>query len=72
MEFARRNRTAVMCAERFFWKCHRRLVSDYITARGDRVIHILGPGETRVHDLSDGVQVREDGNLIYRLVSAGE
>lgn len=72
MDLARRSRTAVMCAERFFWKCHRRLVSDYLTARGDRVIHILGPGETRIHGLSGGVDVQEDGTLIYRPVTAGE
>src|SRR5205814_2363343 len=33
-EIAAGKRTAIMCAESVFWRCHRRLVSDYLTANG--------------------------------------
>ncbi len=36
-----KNRTAVMCAERLYWRCHRRFISDYLTMKGWKVIHIL-------------------------------
>ena len=31
---------AVMCAEKLYWKCHRRLLSDYLTAQHVKVVHI--------------------------------
>jgi len=56
-----------MCAERFFWRCHRMLLSDYLTVRGWQVIHILGPGQSRAHSLTPGAQV-EAGVLVYHSV----
>ena len=35
---------AVMCAEAVWWRCHRRIISDYLIAAGETVKHILGPG----------------------------
>jgi uncharacterized protein (DUF488 family) len=32
LEFARAKRTAYMCSEGLYWRCHRRLVSDYLLA----------------------------------------
>ena len=37
-------RSTVMCAESLWWRCHRRIISDYLIAAGDEVLHILGPG----------------------------
>jgi uncharacterized protein (DUF488 family) len=34
--------TAIMCAEAVWWRCHRRIVADYLLARGLEVIHIMG------------------------------
>ncbi|HEY3520269.1 MAG TPA: DUF488 domain-containing protein [Rhodanobacteraceae bacterium] len=34
-------RTAVMCSEAVWWRCHRRLISDWFQAHGVRVLHIL-------------------------------
>ncbi|MBN2313451.1 MAG: DUF488 domain-containing protein [Sedimentisphaerales bacterium] len=45
-------RTTVMCAEKLYWKCHRRILSDYLISQGVEVIHILGPGESSIHKLS--------------------
>jgi uncharacterized protein (DUF488 family) len=32
--------TAIMCAERVYFQCHRMLVSDYLKTRGHTVLHI--------------------------------
>jgi uncharacterized protein (DUF488 family) len=34
---------AVMCAEAVWWRCHRRIITDYLLAAGETVFHILGP-----------------------------
>ena len=60
------SRTAVMCAEKLYWKCHRRLLSDYLTARHIKVIHILDPGKTSEHKLTQGAVITETG-VIYPL-----
>ncbi len=67
LSLAGRLPTAVMCAESLYWKCHRRLLSDYLTAHGVTVIHILGHGSTRPHTLTSGAAVCEDGTVTYPL-----
>lgn len=59
--------TAIMCSEAVWWRCHRRIIADYLLARGRRVLHIMGPGQTVATELSEGVVVREDGKLSYPL-----
>jgi uncharacterized protein (DUF488 family) len=64
MEIARRKRTALMCAESLFWRCHRRLDSDFLVANGVTVEHILPTGELRPHALTTGAVI-EDGRVTY-------
>lgn len=40
LEIAGREKTAIMCAERMYFQCHRMLVSDYLVAHGHTVLHI--------------------------------
>ncbi len=54
---AANRRTATMCAEAVPWKCHRSLLSDALTARGVRVVHILAPGKTQDHRLTTFARV---------------
>jgi uncharacterized protein (DUF488 family) len=49
---ARGRRTAVMCAEVLWWRCHRRLIADVLVVLGLRVVHILGAGKQEVHRLA--------------------
>jgi uncharacterized protein (DUF488 family) len=56
--------TAIMCAEAVPWRCHRNLVSDDLLRRGVEVIHILGPGSTRVHTLPSYARIEKD-RVIY-------
>ena len=49
---ARERRTAIMCAEGLWWRCHRRLIADVLVARGWRVRHIGPDGRAREHELT--------------------
>jgi len=59
-----RKRTAYMCAERFWWRCHRRLISDYLVAKGHKVIPIIDEVKATEHKLPGFAKVL-DGQLIY-------
>jgi uncharacterized protein (DUF488 family) len=50
-------RVAVMCAEAVPWRCHRSLIADALTVRGDEVRHITGMGEPARHDLTPFARV---------------
>lgn len=52
----------IMCAEAVPWRCHRWMVADALVARGTPVVHILGPGRTRAHQLNP--MVRMEGALL--------
>ena len=52
-ELGRRRRTAIMCAEALWWRCHRRLVADALTVRGWHVRHLLPDGRLAEHALPE-------------------
>lgn len=58
-------RCAIMCAETVWWRCHRRIVADYLIAAGERMFHILGPGKVTEATMTPGAQMRSDGTLVY-------
>ena len=62
--FAREQRTALMCAEVLWWRCHRALVSDLLRVRGVQVIHILDLGKTIEHPFTSPARVLQ-GRLTY-------
>jgi uncharacterized protein (DUF488 family) len=64
LESAEQKRTAFMCSESVFWRCHRRLVSDYLLARGIPVQHIMPAGQLHPHTLTSGAVVI-DGEVTY-------
>ncbi len=51
------NRTATMCSEGLFWRCHRRLVSDYLLAQGHTVWNIMPGGKLEPHKLTAGAVI---------------
>ena len=57
--------TAIMCAEAQWWRCHRRLISDALTARGWRVLHLGLRPDPVEHELTPFAVVHEDGSLTY-------
>jgi uncharacterized protein (DUF488 family) len=40
------NTVAIMCAEAVWWRCHRRIIADYLLAAGEAVTHIMAKGRT--------------------------
>jgi uncharacterized protein (DUF488 family) len=64
-ELARNDRCAIMCAEAVWWRCHRRIISDYLLASGTPVEHIMGPGQSVAATLTPGAIITPDGTLRY-------
>ncbi|MBO8182958.1 MAG: DUF488 domain-containing protein [Archaeoglobus sp.] len=62
-EIAKAKLSAIMCAEKLYWRCHRRFISDYLTMKGWEVIHILNDRKIK-HEISKEARV-VDGRLIY-------
>jgi uncharacterized protein (DUF488 family) len=60
METARKQRSAIMCAESSFRQCHRKLISDFLLANGVQVRHILSTGDLQQHTLTSGARLQED------------
>jgi uncharacterized protein (DUF488 family) len=58
-------RCAVMCAEAVWWRCHRRIIADYLLVAGESVFHILGPKTVSPAILTKGATPMPDGVLIY-------
>lgn len=49
--------SVLLCSEAVWWRCHRRIITDHLLARGIEVIHIMGPGQTSTATLTDGAVV---------------
>ncbi len=65
LELARGARTAVMCAEALWWRCHRSLIADYLKAAGHSVVHIIDQTKTEEHPFTSAARI-VDGELSYR------
>jgi uncharacterized protein (DUF488 family) len=64
LELAGKQRTAIMCAEALWWRCHRSLIADYLKVRGIEVIHILSAGKSEPHPYTSAARII-DGRLSY-------
>jgi uncharacterized protein (DUF488 family) len=63
---AARERTAVMCSESVWWRCHRRLIADFaVLNRGMTVHHLMHDGRLTAHTPTPGARLRDDGLLLY-------
>jgi uncharacterized protein (DUF488 family) len=65
-DLADRARCAIMCSEAVWWRCHRRIISDYLIAQGIPVMHIMGPGKTEPATLTPNAHQLSNGALVYR------
>jgi len=65
LDLAAHRRTAIMCAESLWWRCHRSLIADYLKAEGHTVIHILDQNKTEEHPFTSAARI-VDGELSYR------
>jgi len=62
LELASSQRCAIMCAEAVWWRCHRRIVADYLLARGYAVTHLMWPHRMEAASLTPGAAV--DGETV--------
>jgi uncharacterized protein (DUF488 family) len=63
-------RTAILCAEALWWRCHRRLLADLFVTRGVETIHILPEGRASIHELWDLARNGPEG-LTYPPIQPG-
>lgn len=63
LALARQKRTAMMCAEAVWWRCHRSMISDYLKAEGWTVEHIMD-GRNVIHPYTSAATI-VDGRLVY-------
>lgn len=68
LRLAENSPTAYMCAERMYFQCHRMLVSDYFTAHGNQVLHVVDEGAPRQHKLTREAHL-VNGELLYNAES---
>lgn len=64
LDLANGLRTAIMCAELLWWRCHRRLIADVLTTLGIEVVHIRDAEHSSVHQLMPPAHLR-NGVLVY-------
>jgi uncharacterized protein (DUF488 family) len=58
-------RCVIMCAEAVWWRCHRRIITDYLLAAGETVFHIMGKGHVDQARMTPAAKPRLDGSLVY-------
>lgn len=68
---AKTHRVAYMCAERVYFRCHRMLVSDWLTAHGHDVFHIDNERPAKPHKMMDVARL-ENGKLLYDMHASPE
>ena len=64
LALARDRRTAILCAEALYYRCHRSLISDALVCRGVETIHLMDHRKTSGHRLTPFVKI-EDGRPTY-------
>ena len=64
-ELGHNQRCAIMCAEALWWRCHRRIISDYLLAAGETVFHIVGPKKIESAHMTRAARFDTAGVLSY-------
>lgn len=58
------SRCAIMCAEAVWWRCHRRIIADYVLAKGRTVFHLMGADRVEPARLTPAARIG-DGEITY-------
>jgi len=72
LDEGRNRRCAVMCSEAVWWRCHRRIVADYLIAGGETVFHIMQEGRLEPVCLTPGAVVQSNGTVVYPAVQRSD
>lgn len=66
LDEARDTATTVLCSESVWWRCHRRMIADFVAlTAGVPVFHLMHDGRLQEHRPMDAARVRSDGLLVY-------
>lgn len=65
LEQGRKRLCSIMCSEAVWWRCHRRIVADYLIARQETVFHIMGLNRFDLARLTPGAVIRRDETVVY-------
>ncbi len=68
-DIGQRQTCAIMCSEAVWWRCHRRIIADYLIAGGKAVFHILSRERPEPAQLTTGAVVQPDGRILYPAAS---
>src|SRR6478672_11962246 len=55
-ELGHERRCAIMCAEAVWWRCHRRIIADYLIAAGETVFHLVGKDRIEPARMTDAAE----------------
>jgi uncharacterized protein (DUF488 family) len=64
-ELGHATQCAIMCAEAVWWRCHRRIIADYLIAAGEAVFHILGRNHIEQAHMTGAAKIEPTGTLTY-------
>ena len=64
LELSAAKRSAIMCSEAVWWRCHRRIVADYLLFRGRSVLHLMGTARVEPAMLTPAARPEGDA-LVY-------
>ncbi|WII72146.1 DUF488 domain-containing protein [Bdellovibrio sp. 22V] len=70
IKLGRKKRCAIMCSEAVWWRCHRRIIADYLLAHGENVFHLMGPNRVEVARLTEGAYIQSPQEVIYPAVTS--
>jgi uncharacterized protein (DUF488 family) len=63
-QLALKTKTAYMCSEAVWWRCHRSMISDFLKTKGWDVQHIMDVGKSTQHPFTAPAKV-VNGQLTY-------
>lgn len=67
VDLGHNQRLALMCSEAVWWRCHRRIIADYLLMGGHAVDHLMAPGRIERAMLTPAAMKTSDRKLVYPL-----
>jgi uncharacterized protein (DUF488 family) len=65
VRLGRERLVAIMCSEAVWWRCHRRIVTDYLLQRGETVFHLMDPDKVEPAKMTGSARPQKDGTIHY-------
>ncbi|MBK0328975.1 DUF488 domain-containing protein [Rhodobacteraceae bacterium F11138] len=65
LELGQNQIVAMMCSEAVWWRCHRRIITDYLVLNGHEVVHLMGSGRADPAKPTSGARKQPDGTVVY-------